>query len=119
MRDCIARLRTIVIQLRTAGQTVDLNHIVDRLVHGLAAKYDDLKKNLRTRQVTKNQCEEILLQEETLRFDEKGSDKNSSAAVSKTDSDSDSRRCHTCGRHGYLECDCYFGTCNICGKRVI
>ena len=69
MRDYIARLRSIVVQLRTAGQTVDANRIVDRLVHGLASKYEDLKKNLRTHQLTEEECEEILLQEETLRSD--------------------------------------------------
>ena len=96
IRDYIACLQTIVVQLRTTGQTVDSNRIVDRLVHGLAAKYDDLKKNLRTCQLMEDQSEQILLQEKNLHSDEKSSDKNSSATASKTDSEGDSRRYHIC-----------------------
>ena len=133
MRDYIARLHTIVLQLRTVGQVVDANRIVDRLVHGLSPIYEDLKRNLRTRRLDEEECEEILLQEETLRTTEASiptstaappSAAAASAAPNTTtspdkgaDDTPDSRRCRTCNRRGHLERDCYFVTCNICNKR--
>ena len=125
MRDYITRLHHIVLQLRTIGQVVDANRIVDRLVHGLSPAYDDLKRNLRTRRLDEEECEEILLQEETLHNAEKPITTVPSTTTPATsppdrniDSDaSDTRRCRTCNRRGHIERDCYFVTCNICNKR--
>ena len=130
MRDYIARLHTIVLQLHTVGQVVDANRIEDRLVHGLSPIYHDLKRNLRTRRLDEEECEEILLQEETLRATEPSITTSTapaapaSAAPNTTtsqdkivDDPPDSRRCRTCNRGGHLERDCYFITCNICNKR--
>ena len=131
MQDYITRLQHIVLQLRTVGQVVDANRIVDRLIHDLSPAYDDLKRNLRTRRLEEEECEEILLQEETLRNAEKPiavpsttttANTNPTPATSpphrNTDPDaSDTRRCRTCNRCGHIERDCYFVTCNICNKR--
>lgn len=113
MRDYITRLHHIVLQLRTVGQVVDANRIVDRLVHGLSPAYDDLKRNLRTRRLDEEECEEILLQEETLRNAEKPITtvpSTTTPATSPPDRNihsdaSDTRRCRTCNRHGHIERD--------------
>ena len=67
MNDYIARLHSMVSDLRNLDEIVDENRIIDCLINGLTDKYDDLQRNLHTRRLTTDEHEEIHIQEESIR----------------------------------------------------
>ena len=59
MYDYIVLRHSIILDLHVVDQVVDGNRILDRVINGLASRYDDLKLVLHTTRLTEMEYKEV------------------------------------------------------------